>query len=103
MRVGHGILASAAMLTLAGCATGPAKDVSASATPSTAQEALRPFYAGLAAKLPVAAPNPALNSDTVLTRIAFASCQNENRSMAYCYVIAPQKPQAFLLIGDNVY
>ena len=70
---------------------------------TAAQEALRPYYAGLAAKLPVAAPNPALRSDTILTRIAFGSCQNENRPMAYWDVIAAQKAQAFLLIGDNVY
>ena len=103
MRIGHGILATAVALTLVGCATGPAKDVSASAAPSTAQEALRLYYAGLAAKLPVSAPNPVLSSDTVLTRITFGSCQNENRSMAFWDVIAAQKPQAFLLIGDNVY
>ncbi|MEQ1551179.1 alkaline phosphatase D family protein [Sphingorhabdus sp.] len=103
MRIGHGILATAVALSLVGCATGPAKDVSASAAPSTAQEALRPYYAGLAAKLPVSAPNPVLSSDTVLTRITFGSCQNENRSMAFWDVIAAQKPQAFLLIGDNVY
>ena len=103
MRIRHGIMATAAMLTLAGCATGPATRVSDVAAPATAQEALRPYYAALAAKLPVAAPNPVLKSDTILTRIAFGSCQNENRSMAYWDVIAAQKPQAFLLIGDNVY
>lgn len=96
-------IALPALLALAGCATTTPLDKGGAATSATAQEALRPYYAGLAAKLPVAAPNPALNSDTVLTRIAFGSCQNENRSMAYWDVIAAQKPQAFLLIGDNVY
>lgn len=71
--------------------------------PATAQEALRPYYDTLMAKLPVAPPNPQLANDTVLTRFAFGSCVNENRSMAFWDVIAAQKPQAFLLIGDNVY
>lgn len=103
MRNCNWILAASAALALAGCATAPGKDAAAAPTPVTAQEALRPYYGGLASKLPVAARNPALDSSTVLTRIAFGSCQNENRSMAYWDVIAAQKPQAFLLIGDNVY
>ena len=104
MRTKNWILASAAALLVAGCSGGPAgSPATASASPQSAQEALRPYYATLQSKLPVAAPNPALASDTVLTRIAFGSCQNENRSMAFWDVIAAQKPQAFLLIGDNVY
>ncbi|MEW6575549.1 MAG: alkaline phosphatase D family protein [Pseudomonadota bacterium] len=104
MRTKNWILASAAALLVAGCSGGPAgSPATASASPQSAQEALRPYYAALQSKLPVAAPNPALASDTVLTRIAFGSCQNENRSMAFWDVIAAQKPQAFLLIGDNVY
>ncbi|MBK9002638.1 MAG: alkaline phosphatase family protein [Sphingomonadales bacterium] len=97
------IFATAALLALSGCATGPASETADLPTPKTAQEALRPYYAGLQSKLPVAASNPALAADTVLTRIAFGSCQNENRSMAFWDIIAAQKPQAFLLIGDNVY
>lgn len=87
-------------LLLSGCATTAAQP---DAPPASAQAALRPYYAALQSKLPVAAPNPALSSDAVLTRIAFGSCQNENRSMAFWDAIAAQKPQAFLLIGDNVY
>jgi alkaline phosphatase D len=91
-------------LLLAGCASKQSvAPVSAPTTPASAQEALRPYYASLAAKLPVASPNPALADDTTLTRIAFGSCINENRAMAFWDVIAAQKPQAFLLIGDNVY
>jgi alkaline phosphatase D len=71
--------------------------------PQSAQEALRPYYATLNANLPKAAPNPALAADTVITRFAFGSCVNENRDMKFWDVIAAQKPQAFLLIGDNVY
>jgi alkaline phosphatase D len=93
-----------AALLLAGCAVDNSVTYAGSASaPASAQEALRPFYAGLQSRLPVAAPNPALASDTVLTRFAFGSCVNENRSMAFWDVIAAQQPQAFLLIGDNVY
>jgi len=89
-----------AALILSGCAA----TISPPAlTPQTAQEALRPYYASLDVKLPSAAPNPALASDTVITRFAFGSCVNENRDMRFWDVIAAQKPQAFLLIGDNVY
>ncbi len=89
-----------AALLLAGCAT---PHISTPAAPQSAQEALRPYYAALETKLPKAPANPALSSDTVITRFAFGSCQNENRHMKFWDVIAAQKPQAFLLIGDNVY
>jgi alkaline phosphatase D len=89
-----------AALALSACATTPGlPDVPA----RSAQEALRPYYAGLSAPLPVAPPNPALAANSEITRFAFGSCVNENRSMAFWDVIAAQKPQAFLLIGDNVY
>jgi alkaline phosphatase D len=90
-----------AALLLTGCATThtPAPAIA----PQSAQEALRPYYATLDAKLPKAPANPALAADTVLTRFAFGSCVNENRDMKFWDVIAAQKPQAFLLIGDNVY
>lgn len=91
------------LVALSACATTPPPPVETTTPPATAQEALRPFYAGLASKLPVAPPNASLAADTVLTRIAFGSCVNENRSMAFWDVIAAQSPQAFLLIGDNVY
>lgn len=103
MRIRNLILVTSAALGLAACATAPVPETAALPAPATAQEALRPFYAGLQSKLPVAAPNPELAVDTVLTRIAFGSCVNENRAMAFWDVIAAQKPQAFLLIGDNVY
>ncbi len=91
-----------AAVLIAGCATtqDPAVPVAA---PRSAQEALRPYYAALDAKLPKAPANPALAADTVITRFAFGSCINENRDMKFWDVIAAQKPQAFLLIGDNVY
>ena len=88
---------------LSACTTIAPVATESATPPATAQEALRSYYAGLTNKLPVAPPNASLASDTVLTRIAFGSCVNENRSMAFWDVIAAQKPQAFLLIGDNVY
>jgi alkaline phosphatase D len=91
-----------AVLLLAGCATTQPVATPAAA-PQSAQEALRPYYATLEAKLPKAPANPALAADTVITRFAFGSCVNENRDMKFWDVIAAQKPQAFLLIGDNVY
>jgi alkaline phosphatase D len=90
-----------AALLLTGCAT--ARTPAPAIAPQSAQEALRPYYATLDAKLPKAAANPALAADTVVTRLAFGSCVNENREMKFWDVIAAQKPQAFLLIGDNVY
>lgn len=101
--VGFNFLRFAPLFLLGACATTPPVATESSASPASAQEALRPYYAGLKDKLPVAAPNPALAADTVITRFAFGSCVNENRSMAFWDMIAAQKPQAFLLIGDNVY
>jgi alkaline phosphatase D len=71
--------------------------------PQSAAEALRPYYAALPDRLPKAPPGLELDEDTVITRFAFGSCLNENRSMAIWDVIAATKPQAFLLLGDNVY
>ena len=91
-------------LLLSGCAINVTSTSNmAPIAPQSAQEALRPYYATLETKLPKAAPNPALAEDTVITRFAFGSCLNENRDMKIWDVIAAQNPQAFLLIGDNVY
>jgi alkaline phosphatase D len=94
-----------ASLLLAGCtANGENRIVPASGTnPQSAQEALRPFYAGLSAPLPKAPAGLELDRSSALTSFAFGSCVNENRSMQFWDVIAAQNPQAFLLIGDNVY
>ena len=91
-----------AALLLAGCATTQQSAIPAAA-PQSAQEALRPYYATLDTHLPKAPANPELRADTVITRFAFGSCVNENRDMKFWDAIAAQKPQAFLLIGDNVY
>jgi alkaline phosphatase D len=88
---------------LAACSVPPPQTAGNSPTPQSAAEALRPYYAGLQASLPIAPPNPELAEEAAITRFAFGSCVNENRTMAFWDVIAAQKPQAFLLIGDNVY
>ena len=88
-----------AALLLSGCAT----QLTPTEAPQSAQEALRPYYMTLDVKLPKAPSSPPLSIDTVITRFAFGSCVNENRDMKFWDVIAAQKPQAFLLIGDNVY
>lgn len=91
-------------LLLSSCAANVTSPASmAPAAPQSAQEALRPYYATLSTRLPQSAPNPVLAADTVITRFAFGSCVNENRDMKFWDVIAAQNPQAFLLIGDNVY
>ena len=92
-----------AALLLAGCATTQPLTPPTSVALPSAQEALRPYYASLGTNIPKAPANPALAADTILTRFAFGSCVNENRDMKFWDVIAAQKPQAFLLIGDNVY
>jgi len=88
-----------AALLLSGCAA----NITPLGAPQSAQEALRPYYATFDYKLPKAPPSPPLSPDTVITRFAFGSCVNENRNMKFWDMIAAQKPQAFLLIGDNVY
>ena len=91
-------------LLLSGCAINVTSTSNmAPIAPQSAQEALRHYYATLDTKSPKAAPSPALAEDTVITRFAFGSCLNENRDMKIWDVIAAQNPQAFLLIGDNVY
>jgi alkaline phosphatase D len=95
-----------ASLLMAGCAASAVPTETAtvsSANPQSASEALRPFYAGLTAQLPKAPPGIALDTSKALTSFAFGSCVNENRAMQFWDVIAAQNPQAFLLIGDNVY
>ncbi|MEO1045953.1 MAG: alkaline phosphatase D family protein [Pseudomonadota bacterium] len=71
--------------------------------PESAQQALRPYYAGLDRDLPVAGPNAPLDASQPLTRIAFGSCYNENRSAKIWGSIGRTDPDLFLMIGDNIY
>ena len=99
------LLLLSANLVLAGCAAVSTAQIApvSDANPQRASDALRPYYDGLTARLPVAPPGAQLDTDAALTSFAFGSCVNENRAMQFWDVIAAQKPQAFLLIGDNVY
>ena len=106
---------TAAALLLAGCATtinnyndesGSATNMQAGAKPSAKPDAfaaLRGYYDNVQQVLPQAPAGVSLPADTIITRFAFGSCVNENRGMDFWNVIAAQKPQAFFLIGDNVY
>ncbi len=91
-------IGSAALFTLVGTAAGAQVN-----SPPNAAEALRPYYSSLNAPLPKAPPGVELDESTIITRFAFGSCLNENRPMAVWDIIAAQKPQVFLFIGDNVY
>lgn len=55
------------------------------------------------AATPVAPANPSLPADTLLNRIAFGSCIQQNRAMTFWDTIATERPQVFMAIGDNVY
>jgi alkaline phosphatase D len=71
----------------------------------SADEVLRPWHNALAKRveMPVAPATPELAAETVLTRIAFGSCNKQDGSQDIWQAIAAREPQAFLLIGDNVY
>ncbi len=104
------LVVGVAALALSACATTPmAPEVMSGAPqeavpPASAQAALSPYYDGIPkSSLPVAPANASLSEGTTLTRIAFGSCVNENKSQAFWNTIAATNPQLFLLIGDNVY
>jgi alkaline phosphatase D len=104
MNRNYATLLAAAMI-LSGCAatTSNVAAPSAAAGAQSDQVALRPYYDGLITPLPKAPPGIELDAAATITRFAFGSCVNENRTMKFWDVIAAQRPQAFLLIGDNVY
>lgn len=90
------LLAPAAALLAAGCTT-------AAPPPQSAAEALRPFYAGVREPLPVAPPGATLNRGARVTRVAFGSCDHQDRHQTVWAEIAAKRPDLFLMIGDNVY
>ncbi len=71
----------------------------------SADELLAPYYAKLQTQidLPVAPANVSLAPDSVLTRIAFGSCNHQSRSQHMWAQIAAANPDVFLFIGDNNY
>jgi alkaline phosphatase D len=53
--------------------------------------------------LPTAGPGVALDTSQPLTRLAFGSCNRQDKAQDYWAVIAAKNPQLFLTMGDNVY
>ncbi|MEO1476680.1 MAG: alkaline phosphatase D family protein, partial [Pseudomonadota bacterium] len=73
--------------------------------PETADEALEDYYKGISDEaLPVApAGQPLPASDAVISRILFASCNDEEMDSPALRSIAAEDADLFLMIGDNVY
>ncbi len=70
-----------------------------------AEDLLAPYYAKLAETidLPIAPANVSLAPESVITRLAFGSCNHQLRSQHMWSQIAATGPQMFLFIGDNNY
>ncbi len=94
-------LATAPLMADAHMETSPA-DHGVSLTP---EELLAPYYAKLenSVGLPVAPANASLAPESVITRLAFGSCNHQLRPQDYWGVIAKTNPDLFLFIGDNNY
>lgn len=92
-------------LSSTGLAAVAAKAGASPLSPDAAAQLLDPYYSELEAKveLPRAADGPELDAATLVSHIAFGSCNNQTRDQAFWDVIAAQNPQLFLYIGDNVY
>lgn len=73
--------------------------------PIYAEDLLAPYYAKLKSRvdLPVAPANVSLAPDTVITRLAFGSCNHQLRPQGFWGEIAKTNPDLFLFIGDNNY
>ncbi len=93
-------LAAAPLMADAHMEPSPSSEVSLSA-----EELLTPYYAKLeqSVDLPVAPANAALAPESVITRLAFGSCNHQSRSQHMWDRIAATDPQLFLFIGDNNY
>jgi alkaline phosphatase D len=73
--------------------------------PMYAEDLLAAYYAKLEKRvdLPVAPANVSLAPDSVITRLAFGSCNHQSRSQHMWAQIAATNPDLFLFIGDNNY
>ncbi len=71
----------------------------------SSEDLLAPYYAKLQSEieLPVAPANASIAPDTVITRLAFGSCNHQSRSQHMWAQIAATNPELFLFIGDNNY
>lgn len=89
-------IAAASFLALGACTTN-------TPPPADPIAALRPYVQSVV-DLPVAPRGPALPSDgTVLTAIAFGSCQTAERDIPILDRIVAARPQLMVYMGDNVY
>ena len=92
-------IVATSLLALGACAGSTATQTA----PSDPIAALRPFVRTVQ-DLPVAPPSPALPaSSTVLTTIAFGSCQTAERDTPILDRVAAERPQLMVYMGDNVY
>ncbi len=107
-------LATSTAALVAGCSepvgpdaslpTATSQEAITSTPPRTAVEALAPFYAQLDYDAPIAAEGPALPAaSTVLSSIAFGSCNTSEREIPILNTIAAEDHDLFMYIGDNVY
>ncbi|MEM8726333.1 MAG: hypothetical protein AAGE86_12500 [Pseudomonadota bacterium] len=71
----------------------------------SSEDLLAPYYAKLQREieLPVAPANASIAPETVITRLAFGSCNHQLRPQDYWAQIAATDPQLFLFISDNNY
>jgi alkaline phosphatase D len=84
-------------LALAACAGGEQR------APADAVSALQPFVQAVQG-LPTAPPGPALPaSQSVLSTIAFGSCQTAERDIPILDRIVEARPELMIYMGDNVY
>jgi alkaline phosphatase D len=91
------LIAVASLLALAGCVSNTVP------APVDALAALRPYVRSVV-DLPVAPPGAALpRPETVLTAIAFGSCQTAEREVPILDRIVSVRPQLMVYLGDNVY
>lgn len=91
MNLKHGVAVIA--LLLGACATDPA--IPEAAAPEAISPEAIPTGAALMAPLPA--------GNTVLTRIAFGSCADEELPQPIWQAIAAAEPDLFLFMGDNIY
>jgi alkaline phosphatase D len=105
MTIARSIIAAAALSGAAACVSAtPNAPIASAERLDGAQEALRPYYAELARNTDLPSiSTPELAADTLITRIAVGSCNNQFRSQDIWQTIAASNPQAMLMIGDNVY
>ena len=70
--------------------------------PSSADVALRAFYAGQDIEFPKASPGPALPaSDKVITRIAFGSCQASWKPIPILDQVVADDPDLFIYLSKR--